>query len=669
MKTKSILIAMIMLSMLLINSCSEKKNPVAPVPSVTGVVVTPNQVEVTKGETQQFRAEVRGNNNPPQTVEWSVTGGGFGTSIDNTSGLLTVGADEIAQSLTITAISTFDTNYSGGATVNTVSIYIDRDIFVVDISQETDDWDYLIAGRDGSSILFSVDEDTNIPTHLYLSPDTDSDTGMTKTFKENGLPDKMVSNDHILYFGNFNGYRFDMAIIYPNNTIEYHYNIETDINWDAYDAMYRNGRWGIREILTVIKHGVGLGTCIGGAFYPPALGWCAKYVAGLVIENAANIIFGGSSGGFLGDFGQVLANILGCASDFENPLTWVACLQGLYNSAHLLTYLDFNFLQLKINEINEVIRVIDGDGMTIIPHDLLAQLLALGIEINHGNTPPNIQGTFLVAPNQWVRSNFYDSYAPTVNFADEEIFFSNQNNARLTVDLETSYPDIPSAGSVGMDAYITGSGNMFTVFAVSDGTTQYGDPYKSVEIFSGQISTSGIINYNNAFIVTQTAYGIIDRGQGRLFRDGDGLASRTQGQTGTRITIDMYDRLGDGWDHSGALRISVNGSYISNARLSSGSTGTYTFYANPGSLVNIYFTGNTGNYHNEDAFVVYYHSTPPSPAFTPADWSGSNALVYRTYYSLSNEDLEQLLGSFVVTGAVASPSPKGIYSDIHASGK
>ena len=75
-----------------------------------------------------------------------------------------------------------------------------------------------------------------------------------------------------------------------------------------------------------------------------------------------------------------------------------ACLSLLWNSVNLEINLDFGTLNDKIEQINEIIRRIDGDGMTIIPSDLLAQLLMLGIEINHGNTPPNIAGTFSISP-------------------------------------------------------------------------------------------------------------------------------------------------------------------------------------------------------------------------------------------------------------------------------
>jgi hypothetical protein len=120
----------------------------------------------------------------------------------------------------------------------------------------------------------------------------------------------------------------------------------------------------------------------------------------------------------------------------------------------------------------------------------------------------------------------------------------------------------------------------------------------------------------------------------------------TPDQSGRQIVIDMYDSAGDGWDHSGALSITINGVNISNARLSSGSSGRYTFSTDAGDAVNMYWTGNSGSYHGENAFVVYYADTPPVPAFNSVSWSGSNALLFRLTDSLSNADLNQHLGSF-----------------------
>ena len=83
--------------------------------TVTSVTVSPSTSEVQKGTTQQFSARVIGTNDPAQTVTWEVTGGVAGTAI--TDGLLTVAADETAESLTITATSTVNTGIYGTAAV------------------------------------------------------------------------------------------------------------------------------------------------------------------------------------------------------------------------------------------------------------------------------------------------------------------------------------------------------------------------------------------------------------------------------------------------------------------------------------------------------------------------------------------------------------------------
>jgi len=92
----------------------------APVPIVTSVVVTPSNISVVVGQTQQtqqFSAIVYGTYNPSQTVTWSVTGGGSGTVISS-SGLLTIANNENATSLTIRATSTVNTSINGTATAN-----------------------------------------------------------------------------------------------------------------------------------------------------------------------------------------------------------------------------------------------------------------------------------------------------------------------------------------------------------------------------------------------------------------------------------------------------------------------------------------------------------------------------------------------------------------------
>jgi formylglycine-generating enzyme required for sulfatase activity len=85
-------------------------------PAVSAVTVSPGTVGVTKGGTRTFTATVAGTGNPAQTVTWTLSGGGAGTTISS-AGVLTVAANETATSLTVTATSTVDTTKSGTAAV------------------------------------------------------------------------------------------------------------------------------------------------------------------------------------------------------------------------------------------------------------------------------------------------------------------------------------------------------------------------------------------------------------------------------------------------------------------------------------------------------------------------------------------------------------------------
>jgi hypothetical protein len=88
----------------------------ATVTAVTAVTVSPDTASVVKGATATFTATVTGFNSPAQTVTWTVSGGGAGTTI-SAGGILSVAAGESAATLTVRATSAVDTAKSGTATV------------------------------------------------------------------------------------------------------------------------------------------------------------------------------------------------------------------------------------------------------------------------------------------------------------------------------------------------------------------------------------------------------------------------------------------------------------------------------------------------------------------------------------------------------------------------
>lgn len=72
--------------------------------AVEAVTISAGMEFAVPGKTLQLQAAVSGTGDVDTAVTWSVTGGSAGTSID-ANGLLTVAADETAESLTVTAVS------------------------------------------------------------------------------------------------------------------------------------------------------------------------------------------------------------------------------------------------------------------------------------------------------------------------------------------------------------------------------------------------------------------------------------------------------------------------------------------------------------------------------------------------------------------------------------
>jgi uncharacterized protein YjdB len=91
---------------------------------ITGVTVSPAEADVIKGQGKTFTATVDAESGtPPQTVTWSIVEAGKngGTSI-NDEGELSVAAGETLDTLTVKAVSTYDTTKTSTATVNVTGI-------------------------------------------------------------------------------------------------------------------------------------------------------------------------------------------------------------------------------------------------------------------------------------------------------------------------------------------------------------------------------------------------------------------------------------------------------------------------------------------------------------------------------------------------------------------
>jgi TolB-like protein len=161
------------------------------IPTVTSVTVSPENVSVDKGKTQQFEATIIGTNNPALAVTWTVTGNlSRGTTISE-DGILTVANDEVATPLTVTATSTADTGKNGRVTVA-----VPGGISAINVSGVAN-WNTAINtirnGGNNQTYIISVIGNVSVPAPPRNENLFGSVTGITVTIQGNGTLSPSVS--------------------------------------------------------------------------------------------------------------------------------------------------------------------------------------------------------------------------------------------------------------------------------------------------------------------------------------------------------------------------------------------------------------------------------------------------------------------------------------------
>lgn len=86
-------------------------------PTVTSVAVSPSQATMPKGSSLTMKATVTASDFADKTVHWEVTDGGTDVTINEKTGVLTIGNNATAQAYTVKAISNGDPEKSGSATI------------------------------------------------------------------------------------------------------------------------------------------------------------------------------------------------------------------------------------------------------------------------------------------------------------------------------------------------------------------------------------------------------------------------------------------------------------------------------------------------------------------------------------------------------------------------
>lgn len=168
----------------------------------------------------------------------------------------------------------------------------------------------------------------------------------------------------------------------------------------------------------------------------------------------------------------------------------------------------------------------DGSSTAIsnfVGQEILDEMTSLGMIIHSGNKPPNIEGKYLMSTVILQSSN-----VPTdrlgMPFNDLLLEFTNQKGLEITFKGQET-----GASSVGKGSFISGTGDHFSVF-LDIINKREGDPEEMEEIyvFSGRISPEGIHDLQLALFMVENNgnIGVMANGQGRIFKDEDGLSER-----------------------------------------------------------------------------------------------------------------------------------------------
>ena len=170
-------------------------------------------------------------------------------------------------------------------------------------------------------------------------------------------------------------------------------------------------------------------------------------------------------------------------------------------------------------------KEVDGRIDKVIPPDIRKEMEKY-ITIYDGVNPPNVVGKYVISPVKIVFDST-NEYTNEHDFSDVFLKFMNQNTTNNTIDYKEEEDE---ATQTCNGAYISGEGNNFTIFFNTDGT--YKDiTFKNSLVISGTMTSDGISNIYYAFVVTEKNNDInneiMDPGDFRVFKDGDGTARTT----------------------------------------------------------------------------------------------------------------------------------------------
>jgi hypothetical protein len=191
--------------------------------------------------------------------------------------------------------------------------------------------------------------------------------------------------------------------------------------------------------------------------------------------------------------------------------------------------------------------LVDPNGLTkdindIVPDSLLQLIKLLGMPVNTGGSPPNIQGAYLLSQFILDSTNIANDYPVGTRFADYNLNFTNQNYKNLTVNID--YVNGGETGN-GIGSYIVGKGSDFSVFSrITSYNPAQTDSAYILFMFSGSKSNDGLHDMYVALFMLDDlddpSNYFIENGSGRIFYDSDGFSTPIS-WTFPKLSVDKAD--------------------------------------------------------------------------------------------------------------------------------
>ncbi len=159
----------------------------------------------------------------------------------------------------------------------------------------------------------------------------------------------------------------------------------------------------------------------------------------------------------------------------------------------------------------------------VVTTDAVAMLKKLGMPINDGIQPPNVEGSYLVDDITLKAYSNLDDHDPVGTKYDHQKWtLKSQDNSRFSVSLLVEYEE---GDPDSYNMIISGNGNRFTLYSEGTKEAKDGNRYRVVNVYSGTMTETGLADVHQAILWIEGTC----QNAAFLYHEQDGMAQKFDG--------------------------------------------------------------------------------------------------------------------------------------------